>query len=216
MSETKERPIVFSGEMVKAILAGEKTQTRRIVKPQPLEAGFGISAEVHPYCTGTAWPLAYYERRAGVWNSSKPLICPFGQAGNVLWVREVTFSDGAELYYLADGDCCTQIPECQCWDVGKPKIKPSIFMLKKFCRIRLKITNIRIERLQDISEDDAKAEGVTPFEGDCGYPDSFGCECCYTATMMFENVWQRINGKKYPWEANPWVWVIEFEKIEGI
>ncbi len=167
---TKERPILFSGPMVRAILDDRKTQTRRVLKPQPSH-GVTISKFEDRWCcngllTGIPKKL------------SKPFACPHGEVGDRLWVREAFYIDlcpyesgplpeSAEfddwrdaIYYRADGDCCDQIPECECATEGKPKWRPSIHMPRWASRITLEITGVRVERLNDISEEDAIAEGV--------------------------------------------------------
>lgn len=220
----KERPILFSGEMVKAILDGRKTQTRRIFAPEM------IKIEPHPKC-GLYYKT--YATRNGdiVLTGGGPFIpknwlcyCPFGQPGDRLWVRETFYIDhwgyqgkltglpplGEEdkwmLYYAADGDVCRQIPECDCSD-GPPKLHPSLHMPRWASRITLEITDIRVERLQDISGEDAKAEGW-PRERELFpniNPDS-------KAKDWYLRLWESINGKG-SWVKNPWVWVITFRKV---
>lgn len=186
----KERPILFSAPMVKAIQEGKKTQTRRVMRDQPDDDGYVLVSSV----SNSAW----------VGNSSSGGICaritnPYGAPGDQLWVRETHYYDipivdfkvkpddydPLAMYYRADGECCDQIPECQCFDVGKTKWRPSIFMPRWASRIQLRITDVRVERLQDISREDALAEGIERTD------------------------W--VYAKKHPWESNPWVWVVEFE-----
>lgn len=191
----KERPILFSGEMVRAIIDGRKTMTRRVVKPQPEQD------TDCPYHVGTG-----IERKART--------CPYGKPGDRLWVRE-TFCDrnnnGEQIkpLYRSDGQ------EYQDRDgrYFKPKWKPSIFMPRMYSRITLEITNVRVERLQDISNEDAKREGVESNfdEGVIYYgPLNKGHA---DARIAFSWLWNSINAKRgYSWESNPWVWVITFKK----
>jgi hypothetical protein len=162
MTEVKERPILFSGPMVRAILSGSKTQTRRILKPQPREdqimpANWAEVMEYNPdaiYGDGLTWGAL---QENGEYHSFK---CPYGKPGGRLWVREAhcpRYFDDGSTGYRADYDKALVgdvVPE--------PKWTPSIHMFRKNSRINLEITNIRVERLQDISEEDAKAEGVEP------------------------------------------------------
>ena len=188
----KERPILFSAPMVKAILDGQKTMTRRV-------NSIG----------------EYYI-------SDKK--CPYGVVGDRLWVRETWYyeehmHDSTEgmpdlpcglyshrLVYKAD---CTDYPVNV--GVGRQGWKPSIFMPRWASRITLEITGISVERLQDITEEDAMKEGI-PMEIDC--PE------CDTARKKFKNLWDSINGRgKKPgkaWNDNPWVWVIEFRRINNV
>lgn len=187
MAEIKERPILFSGEMVKAILEGRKTQTRRVMKPQPPEIGL---FDDH------LWLCS----KKGVWANGHghQLKCPYGQTGDTLWVRETHYpldNKGAALY-RADGQC-----EVAKWT-------PSIFMFRKYSRINLKISDVRVERLQDISEEDAKTEGlireisaVSTFWNGLRNP-----------ILAYRFLWEKINGRD-SWDKNPWVWVIEFGRI---
>lgn len=189
--------------MVRAILEGRKTQTRRVVKL--------------PSWSTQDWDDFDPDEPSVICKTSgcmPDLPCPYGKPGDRLWVRETFYIDVPDddpsrldsTYYRADGECCQQIPECQCGDVGKPKWRPSIFMPRWASRITLDITNVRVERLQDISEADAQAEGMdalaTVAEIKDGQP--------HTYRTGFHILWDIINGKKYPWESNPFVWVIEF------
>jgi hypothetical protein len=196
----KTRPILFQGPMVRAILDGTKTQTRRIVKPQPLT-----------WATGSAFlPLETLVKR------------PFGNQGDRLWVREMfgfNPDDGGVVFRATDPDWET----CDGW-----KWKPSIFMPRKFSRITLEITAIRVERLQKISEADAKAEGVEtkPYGGAASFctrdysynkqPDGFWPRLCIADGKQFRDsyktLWESINGPG-SWGDNPWVWCVEFRRV---
>ena len=181
----KERPILFSGPMVRAILGGRKTQTRRIVK---LKCHDGF--EVGPNYEGEHWPVRGGDR----------MPCPYGKPGDRLWVRETwlcaTGEPGPTLcHYQADGDR----PEFNgLW-------KPSIHMFRWASRITLEITGVRVERLQDITEADAMAEGVECCSGWIGHAGE--------PRRIFCDLWKSINGAE-SWAANPWVWVVEFRRCE--
>ena len=190
-------PVLFKGEMVRAVIDGTKTQTRRIVKlPQPTALG----------------DLAIMDRNTrgewGAYTQGLSLIaktpCPYGAPGGQLWVRE-TWQAHPRYFGTKPRD----IPE------GEPVVfrathdgppgawRPSIFLPRWASRIRLDVLAVRVERLQDISEEDARAEGVTPSPSqnvtDAGW-----------ARFRFENLWDAINRKRSPWAADPWVWVVTF------
>lgn len=210
----KYLPILMSDPMVRAILEDRKRMTRRVVKPQPSEVGFSMDCEVAPYCTGTQWPLAYYARRGACWNSSQPLKCPYGQPGDRLWVRETwapciggpCHPDNPTLYRATEPDA------------DKLTWKPSIHMPRWASRLTLEVVAVRVERLQEISEEDAKAEGIAYSPGT--YPAQrfwhhygAGCNPGYlTPQESFRTLWESINGHG-SWEQNPWVWVVEFKRI---
>ena len=170
----KERPIIFSAEMVQAILDGRKTQTRRVMKVPPREInGVGI-----------------------VYESDK---CPYGQPGNRLWVRETWAYWGSietpeAIIYRTDGD------------KAGVRWRPSIYMPRKYSRITLEVTGVRVERVQDISHRDALAEGVSyDVSQDDGAP-----------VPRFQKLWDSINAKRgYSWDKNPWVWVVEFKEANA-
>lgn len=189
----KERPILFSGPMVRALLDGKKTQTRRIVKPQPdtmyeYKNNPELLEFLHPVTSGT------YSRKTFT------QLCKFGQIGDRLWVREtwcnypMAGNDGdSAVIYRATNDC-----------IPPGRWRPSIFMARSDSRITLEITGVRVERVQDISENDAIAEGAQC----AGFPASL------TNRGAFGQLWQKINGPE-SWAANPWVWCIEFRKVEA-
>lgn len=167
----KERPILFSGPMVRAILSGAKTQTRRVVKGVALEwLAEGFTPEF------VASPDNY--------------VCPYGQSCDRLWVRETFWQprDKSETLFKADGAI-----------LGCGKWKPSIHMPRWASRITLEIVSVRVERLNDISEQDARAEGAPPLDA-TGYRGGFF------------HLWQSINGHD-SLDANPWVWVVEFRRL---
>lgn len=199
-----EKPILFSGPMVRAILEGRKTQTRRIVNPIPQMVADKKTATWE----GDASALMRLFDQVG-------RSCPYGQTGDRLWVRETwqgPLLDGDTMeneyrgspddfhkpeycVYAADGgptpEFITQEDELVC------RWRPSIHMPRWACRIFLKITEVRVEKLQDISEKDAELEGVPAHE---------------TARAAYANLWNELNGAD-SWPANPWVWVISFEVV---
>lgn len=218
------------GEMVRATLDGRKTQTRRVVNPQPGNVG-GCYARPDGLYIWT-----HLEVGIGV-GVGLPFKCPFGEPGDVLFVKETFYNDLPEekntehIYYRADGECCEQIPECCCAEIGKPKWKPSIFMPRWASRITLEIVSVRVERLKEISEEDAKAEGIEgrwhPKDANCwtwkDYAVSswapeprFHYGSMVTPVSTFEGLWDSINAKTHPWASNPWVWVLEFNKLNRI
>ena len=183
----KERPILFSGPLVRAILEGRKTQTRRLVKPQPDGQPIVDASDGAWYVDGGMWC-----RR-----------CPFGAPGDRLWVRESFcpryFDNGAPAFAA---DWTGESADC----VSKPKWTPSIHMPRALSRIDLEVTAVRVERLQDITEEDAAAEGVHPMPRP---PRSGGP----SHRCSFEVLWDEINGYRAAWASNPWVWVVEFRRI---
>lgn len=223
----KERPIIFNDAMVRAILEGRKTQTRRIVKPQPVvPAGASIKLydETALHMTGRrSWQVerpASYDGQGVIGHrdgSGKQVNLgrmPFC-AGDRLWVRECwseMFTDGVgeHLVYRADGEQDKQWLSYGRW-------KPSIHMPRWASRITLEITAVRVERLQDISEEDAKAEGVQmecDEEGRRCWVDYMwpGTRITLSAADSFASLWQSIYGVE-SWQSNPWVWVVEFRRL---
>ena len=238
------RPILFSGPMIRALLDGKKTQTRRTVNPQPF-------ATVNQNCVTGEWAQIWYtedHRRDPTVEHIKPLKCPYGKPGDLLWVRESivqsTWSSGPDQQgeyqegwgsgakYKADG--------------AKPgrdnygnnfSSRPSIHMPRWASRLTLEITGVRVERLKDICETDAIAEGCyfTDYGRRCfhqGQGDITTCpgkpehhpqregwmwaptrssdECLGSARNAYGNLWESINGPG-SWDANPWVWCLSFK-----
>lgn len=214
------KPILFNTEMVQAILDGRKTCTRRVIKPQWEECPhckyvhneyiYDKMAE-NAYCARCGYPLVP-ERRA-----------PY-QPGDILYVRETWCGwylplVGMHYCYRAtepDGNKRPTSPEYDC-DVEKISWHPSIHMPKEAARIWLKVTNVRVEWLQDITEDGAEAEGAIDNRGFIHSPEN-EYDRIYTAREHFIEIWDRAIKKSdldiYGWDANPWVWVIEFERCE--
>lgn len=214
----KERPILFSGPMVRALLDGSKTQTRRVVKCPHEILSIGTAAD---WNNGRADPRM---RKFEDWgqgfhlfnyiNGTFAMPCPHGKPGDQLWVRE-TFGictakhtqrwPAGTIAYRADHGLTHGGLE---YDLMK--WKPSIFMPRIASRITLEIISVRVERLQDISEQNAKAEGAESML--CpGYPYRHIGEV-YTHLMGFKTLWESINGSG-SWDLNPWLWVIEFKRI---
>lgn len=221
----KERPILFSGEMVKAILEGRKTQTRRVIKKHPLiEAGFSDNYIKNP-------------------DNFVIDDCPYGAIGDQLWVRETfclesnfnmddiesyppPFKDGRPIkhyeddvwgsyweqpHYRATDPTPELVIEGEGGDEPGVRWKPSIHMPRWASRIMLEITGVRVERLQEIGCDDALAEGIDYSKCDPSNAHQYWRE---EAVAKFQELWDSINAKRgYGWGTNPYVWVIEFKRV---
>ena len=188
----REHPILFSGPMVRAILDGRKTQTRRVVKPQPdVSEGYGgCTRLMFKKRNGEALlnealnapsPLLY------------PLLCPYGDVGDRLWVRETWSMGGNGPFFKAtDSDGTVHVA----W-------RPSIHMPRWASRLSLEVTGVRVERVEDITEDDALAEGCfNEKENDGELP-----------SQVYRRLWNSLNAKRgFGWDVNPWVWVISFSQ----
>lgn len=240
MTTNNFKPILFSTEMVQAILAGRKTQTRRVIKIKstPFSENF-TEAEWKNHLNSAGAKLLY----GGF------------KKGDILWVRETwqcaDFEEGCNdekeeteykicYSYKASNDlrpCGISVEDHhgnwvnttqERFDYLSEKVEaeevegrdvhyPSIYMPKEAARIFLKVTNVRVERLQDITEDDAIAEGIEKFltkYGDYLFRHYLKNKFGPSAKHSFQTLWQSINAKKHPWESNPWVWVYTFERIE--
>lgn len=190
-----ERPILFSGPMVRAILEGRKTQTRRVVKPQPDEVCCATPIRPRPYETGMRlWVRETFSRHFshGQHRDDGLRWEPWGG------LPSKVSPDGREIVYYREGfDRC-----------GHGTWRPSIYMPRWASRITLEITDVRCQRLQDISCADAIAEGVRPSANsqtiDCDTPDP---------RHEFRALWNSINAKRAPWESNPLVWAITFRRV---
>lgn len=238
----KDHPMLFSAPMILALLAGNKTQTRRIVKPQPTTKPFWG-------CVGG--------KGFGFFDDLTPIRCQYGQPGDRLWVRETwQYADWTEdgypfIGYHADGERLlveTNIPEewserlTGIWAdlsaeenyrienrAADRRWRPSIHMPRWASRINLEIVSVRVERLQDISEAAAIAEGLKGITKDgklikYGIPDADGYpgtddigwpweNWCASPIDAYCSLWESINGAG-SWDANPWVWVIEFKVVK--
>lgn len=209
----KERPILFQGAMVRALLDGSKTQTRRIVKSQPPEGEPIQSGLYHPTRThrdGEQYPgdeVCGAYTQDGEW----ALPCPYGQPGDRLWVRE-TFTAmprKAAALYRAD-HLFEHMPK---GDLGRDwNWTPSIFMPRWASRILLEIVSVRVERLNDISEADAVAEGLTSTADDAAWHVEHEQHRAVNPVDSYASLWESINGAG-SWDANPWVWCIEFKRV---
>ncbi len=240
----KEKPILLNAEMVRAVLDGRKTQTRRIAPISQLK--------IEPYERDmVTWNVQFSKAFKGVTGSysggrlseseAKRVIasqfCPFGAVGDRLWVRE-TFAghyiDDDQIQDIKDGrdkasDLCEYRADYPSGAQALEGWTPSIHMPRWASRITLEITGVRVERLQDISEGDAKAEGLAEITKDgslfkFGIPDRDGypgnddngwpwTEWERNPVDAYRKLWQSIYGAD-SWQANPWVWVIEFKRVE--
>lgn len=206
----KERPILFSTEMVQAILDGRKTMIRRVIKPQPTPYDKTEWPTLPP---GLDWKSCCY------WGGSFERQCPYGQVGDRLWVRETfMFWKGADIresYIGTNMEVALGEPPHYRYKADDPqnygfKWRPSIFMPRHASRITLEITNIKVEKLQKITPEDAVAEGVEYMP-----PARLRNERLPVALIVFAGLWDKLNTKcGYPWESNPWVWVIEVHPVE--
>lgn len=236
----KERPIIFSSSMVRAILDGRKTQTRRLVKPQPDE-----------YPPGN-W---FWTHRDVVELKVEdlPAFCPYGVPCDRLWVKEAWAQrldrdhlNGTQLYaagvreawYWADGPGKCARTGCA---GAAGRYRAARFMPRWASRITLEVTGVRVERLQEITDDDAKAEGAffTDYGRNCGHkgggwtdvgdcpapaghhpqrngwsmvPTTGPDQCLGSPRWALANLWDKLNERRAPWRSDPWVWVIEFQK----
>ena len=226
--------MIFNGEMVRAILDGRKTQTRRIMKVQPSDGfhpthnGYDLDLNAHWYTPGVVDKNGYLQPAKkdvfGVADENEGYACPFGAVGDRIWVREAfqgplvseelleeyraypeKFENPEYCEYAADGG---PRPEyCDLDDNLRHGWRPSIHMPRWASRLTLEITSVRVERLRDLSEDDAKSEGITPPSG--------GVLPGWEYRINFRELWMSIYGSDN-WEANPWVWVIEFKVVPNV
>lgn len=191
----KEIPILFSTPMVQAILEGRKTMTRRIVKWT--KEGEWSCFNENPDDDDIILPIEN---------------CPYGKSGDVLWVRETVCEHGFEGNYLYRADGVTLPTDSDKWT-------PSIHMPKDACRIWLEVIEVKAERLQDITEEDAISEGVLEYE-DGTYKNYFTQRhlresdgvVCMLAKGSFQSLWCSISGLDN-WNINPWVWVVSFKVL---
>jgi hypothetical protein len=189
----KERPILFSGPMVRAILEGRKTQTRRVIKPD------------WRFDTMTRSVWDYLDEGSELDMAKAVHYCPHGRRGDLIWVRETFCPDWTDHpIYQADGGSAV--------DAGyksEPKWRPSIHMPRSACRLVLTIEHVRPERLQSISHHDIEQEGVIAVHP----PAPIGE---FSALQMFQATWDALNDKRgYGWDTNPWVWRICFRVQES-
>ena len=203
----KERPILFNTAMVQEILSGRKTQTRRAVKPQPSAKHNWHGWIIESTCRKDEGKACWAIGQSPLLTNPHRVKPPFGKVGDRLWVRE-----SFRLFDASDECCCADFP-CNCprtgtpvfrasHDDGESKWKPSIHMPRSACRIILEITSVRVERLQDITEADAKAEGFD-------YP-AIEQAFKFKARHNFKFQWDLLYKN---WSENPWVWVLEFKVL---
>ena len=233
----KERPIIFTADSVRGILAGAKTQTRRVIKPQ-----------FEPWVETTVYPSGDYQMgnfasgtgRLSLCVATEYRACPYGIPGDHLWVRETyslqtscdcsphPFSDGrplrqwvdsdsgnrwAQPYYRAtdpEPELCCESPRCRCCREGEPgpHWKSAMFMPQWASRIGLELTDVRVQRVQEINREDARAEGIDADGGDDEHRNRSTVE-------NYRVVWDQINAKResgaFAWAKNPWVWALSFK-----
>lgn len=209
----KEHPILFTGSMVRAILDGRKTQTRRVVKPQPPPSnwrhdGVGDVDKNDSDADHECHWLEQLDEHGRPFHFEKYRCigkCPYGVPGDRLWVREAwcdsIYRDNDK---CPDGPCYKATDDGECCIDGR-RWSPSIHMPRSASRITLYVTNIRVERVQDINYDagDIWAEGI---------PATHDREA---EVREFKDLWDSINEKRgFGWDANPWVWVVEFKRVE--
>ena len=220
----KERPIIFNSEMIKAIRDGRKFQTRRILK---VPENGRIKPGTQAYDNGVS--ICFDQSGLADWETLK---CPYGKIGDMLWVRE-TWSPWRGILCPCSGGCnCDQYlykadpdtdfaNKCE-YPEDRIRWKPSIFMPRKASRILLEITDIRVERVQDIKEKDCESEGIEVAESIGDYAGALWIARTEKATFNFSNaqsafqyLWDSINAKRgYGWKVNPFVWVIDFKEIK--
>ena len=197
----RERPILFSAPMVRALLAGTKTQTRRVLSPQPPATTHQVTTWHHPdprphFFAWTDNGEGGAELADGGW--CKP--CPYGDPGDRLWVREAWAPLTKGFAYRAD----------PCWrESPSGRWRPSIFMPRWASRITLEITEVRVERLQDISEADAYDEGTAEWAAETQRDGNKWPNI----VRAYQGLWESINGPG-SWQENPWVWVVGFKRLE--
>ncbi|GAA6558986.1 hypothetical protein nublan006_03070 [Klebsiella pneumoniae] len=216
----KERGMIFNGEMVRAILDGRKTQTRRPIKWKQTRF-----TEIGEREDGSKWPWSEdAEHACDFWHP-----CPFGAVGDRIWVREAfrvhsRATDVATLVYKASErnswtEQTRRVPVAVCNKPATPeKWTPSLHMPRWASRILLEITNVRVERLNAISEEDVDAEGFAGDYPTSVFPNLFPGEPKDWSHLSMRDcygvLWKSIYGEE-SWKANPWVWVIEFKRVEG-
>lgn len=212
-----DRPILFSGPLVRALLSGIKTETRRLVT-KSTSTSYGLDRAARPWPATISGPNGL--QRTGdktLWSGlTRTYVAPRIQSGDTLWVRETFYCDHAGypdapidemlpmIEYRASHDCASWEAGCPCADEdGHGSWRPSIFMPRWASRIILRVTEVRAERVQEITHTGALAEGLEPDEPG------------FNARVPFARLWDEINGKRpgAAWSDNPWVWVIKFEVI---
>ncbi len=230
----KERPILFSGEMVRAILAGTKTQTRRLLVPQPapfVQQTADRHTPKHPepyldsYCgepktaenprgMSVNWCWWTRDDRCGAVVAR----CRYGVPGDRLWVREThsyIVGAGKRTVYAADGPPTDRFSSARIEGI---RWTPSIHMPRAVSRITLEVTDVRVQRLQEITEEDARAEGVTPLEHvgpDQQILDGVPGRThgTHPHVLAYACLWDSINHDRALWDSNPWIWAVSFRRL---
>ena len=223
----KERPILFSAPMVRALLAGTKTQTRRILK-----SAHADDASVWRHHEGNTWESGIASGAPGSFGHGEFVRCPYGQPGDRLWAREThaqfavgnrtgispqcvayraTCEDDGSFDYVNNGD--------EIMNLKITKWTPAIHMPRWATRITLEVTGVRVQRLQEIDGYDVIAEGIAPQSHYCGCePCRMTCSLCpatqTSLCLAYADLWDEINGDRAPWSSNPWVWAITFKRVE--
>lgn len=219
----KERPILFSAPMVRVLLEGRKTQTRRVVKPQPPSGHNFAGFTTHSTCSADEGKAVWAAGSGPLMHEAHRVRCPYGQPGDRLWVREAW-----RLCREADGVKPRDTDAAyRCWyeadaphQPGFGRLRPGMFMPRWASRITLEITEVRVQRVQEISEEGAIAEGIerddegrwTDYQnlGFGGYFD----HPIQGARFSFASLWDSINAKRgFGWDANPWVWCLSFRRV---
>lgn len=217
----KTIPMIFNTEMVKALLGGRKTVTRRLMKPQPEDSGLGYMWWPSNHCQSMI-QIDNFKDREGCLRGLISECCPHGSVGDLIWVRETfcigrigTYDSGhpaSDYDYVDDvainhGGYAISKAFCEMERIDTEEVKwtPSIHMPRWASRLTLRVTDVRIEQIQDITEEQAKAEGAF-----CSNVNEFHNAASPSYCRAFKNIWNSIYSN---WNENPYVWVIEFEVI---
>ncbi|HBK4816020.1 hypothetical protein [Enterobacter asburiae] len=215
-----ERGMIFNDEMVRAILDGRKTQTRRIMKVQPDTPEFGLRRIIESSIANEIGMYFWSQEDArGIKARSKQFFCPFGDVGDRIWVRETWAEAGASApdltLYRANYPAHVPTHYENVPPAEDVRWTPSIHMPRWASRILLEITDVRVEQLKSISEEEARSEGVAQLrEGFWKHYQPGWTQHQLSARGSFATLWESIYGFG-EWDRNPWVWVIEFKRIEG-
>lgn len=215
-----ERPILFSYAMVKALLDGRKTQTRRVVKPQPPAEAVDVGCfRSHDLATDGLWVWLDHPDMDSATPVGDEFRCRYGVPGDRLWVRETWAHVPATAYRMSPGVQQTPNPNepdmaavyQAGWERSRPTWRPSIHMPRWASRLQLDVINVRIERLNDCSEDDAIAEGLEWVAPGKWAVDTSLAIIGDDPRAVYRELWEHINGAG-SWELNPWVWVVTFAR----
>lgn len=210
----KKRPILFNPEMVRAILEGRKTQTRRLIKMRDGSLCEEYDIPAYDEEAGETRPN-YVMDFSKTYPQWKRLDCPKGHPGDVLWVREKWNAQNTNDQWWHEvphedrplWNWAWTNPVRPAYDAVPPRWLPSIHMPKAACRIMLEIVSVKVERVKEITPEDAQAEG-------CFSDKAIEIAGQWSVVTMFKNLWNSINGTEGKrWEDNPWVWVVEFKVI---